>query len=133
MSDFDSFVANCIPPYAGTGSRRGPARLLGDYYAIITNVADGYDDVVAEYYNDLSCRYFIQEIIDDPRARELPGYSSFVTSVTKLDDDFKALLTSRPVAPGRYWWETHLPLEAGAKLREECQALYGYSPREVLE
>ncbi|GAA4154024.1 hypothetical protein [Leifsonia shinshuensis] len=133
MSDFNAYVQALVPAYPGTGRLRDPDSLLWQYAAVITNVADGYDDNLAEYFNDLSCRDFIELVLRDPKASEHAPFRDFHDAVSALDRRFKTFLAPQPVAPGNRWWTTHLPLRAGANLRHDMQAIFGYGAQPAEE
>ncbi|TDP99254.1 hypothetical protein AXZ95_3167 [Leifsonia sp. 115AMFTsu3.1] len=126
VSEFATYVENVVRPYPGTGRKRDSASLLHDYYAIITNVAGGYNDYVAEYFNDLAPRDFIEQVLRDPTAQRFPEFEEFVRQVDDLDEQFRRLLTPTPVAPGKGWWTTHLPLRAGRRFNDEMWTLFDY-------
>jgi len=65
-------------------------RWVSEYEALVKYIAEGYEEIIYEYTNDLACRTFIQKAIDKKNADIL----SMLPRIEKSDSLLKNILIS---------------------------------------
>ncbi|MFC9969866.1 hypothetical protein ACFVH6_03070 [Spirillospora sp. NPDC127200] len=95
------------------------AEMVGEWERLVTEVENGYEDMVDEYTNDLYCRNWLHEawllldehllVIWSPRVEELDGRFRAAT----VDDDGQAVGYFHRVDPDLWWWRRHPRLLVG--------------------
>ncbi|MEU7756481.1 hypothetical protein AB0B57_13395 [Micromonospora sp. NPDC049101] len=111
-----------------TGGRR-PTGYVEGWEQFVGFCEDGYDDVLDEYWNDLSVRHAIETVLTDERLRGFPQMGWVRERVEAADERFRAVLSEQPM-PGladRPWWEAHVPAFVGPVLAAELWDSYGIS------
>ncbi|WP_232668009.1 hypothetical protein [Pseudonocardia sp. TRM90224] len=107
-----------------------PFDLIGGWEQLVDVVAEGYDDNIYEYRNDLSVRERIEVLLQDESLSGVEQMERVRTQVGEIDARFRSLLRPEPVRGNSPWWEAHLPAYAGAELVADIKAAYGVSIEE---
>ncbi|MCO1595591.1 hypothetical protein M8C17_10480 [Micromonospora sp. RHAY321] len=109
-----------------TGGRR-PTGFVEGWEQFVGFCEEGYDDVLDEYWFDLSVRQRIETALTDDRLRDFPQMGWFREQVGAVDERFRAVLSEErfPARTELPWWEAYLPAWAGPVLAEELWSTYG--------
>ncbi|MBM0232338.1 hypothetical protein JNW91_10970 [Micromonospora sp. STR1_7] len=109
-----------------TGGRR-PTGYVEAWEQFVGFCEEGYDDVLDEYWFDLSVRHAIEQVLTDEGLRGFPQMGWFRELVGDADERFRAVLSEQraPVRSDAPWWEAYLPAWAGPVLAAELRDTYG--------
>ena len=85
-------------------------RWVAQYESLVTYIVSGYEEIIYEYTNDLSCRLFIQECIESSNSEVL----KMIPRIEKADRELKAVLVSCNKSihgnyPKNYFWFWGVP------------------------
>ena len=85
-------------------------RWVNQYERLVSYVASGYEEIIYEYTNDLSCRLYIQQGMESADRKIL----AMMPRVKKADSDLKTYLVpcKRPIYgsyPKSYFWFWGVP------------------------
>lgn len=80
------------------------------YETLVNYVCEGYEEIIYEYTNDLSCRLFIQEAIEQKSER----IQTMTDRIKRADKKFQSFLQKTNVCihgnyPDRYFWFWSIP------------------------
>jgi hypothetical protein len=107
-----------------------PFDLIDRWEQMVEHVADGYDDNIYEYRNDLSVRGRIEDLLQDESLKDVEQMKWVRAQVSEIDARFRSLVRPEPVRGNSPWWEAHLPASAGAELAADIKEAYGVSIEE---
>ena len=85
-------------------------RWVSQYEGLVTYICSGYEEIIYEYTNDLSCRLFIQEGIESVDKEIL----KMMPRIRKADSELKQILIpcNKPIHgnyPKNYFWFWGVP------------------------
>lgn len=99
-------------------------RWVSNYEYLVKYICEGYEEIIYEYTNDLTCRLLIQNAIEENN----PAILSMLRRIEISDSKFKAILLSTKECihgdyPKSYFWFWGIPrnsdeLMLEAKLQE---------------
>lgn len=132
MTSPKEFVERFRAIVAARGWRRvtSPFDLIDRWAQVVEHVADGYDDNIYEYLNDLSVRGIIEDLLQDESLRDVEQMKWVRAQVSEIDARFRSLVLPESVRDDSPWWEAHLPAYAGAELVADIKDVYGVSIEE---
>ncbi|MFJ7158385.1 hypothetical protein ACIQUQ_26075 [Streptomyces sp. NPDC101118] len=78
---------------AGRGGGDSALRHLTSWKRFVEACAEGYDDVISEYFEDLRVRDAIECGLAEKSLRELAGYEEFSRAVQAVDARFREIAT----------------------------------------
>ncbi|MGW2623290.1 hypothetical protein [Micromonospora taraxaci] len=108
-----------------TGGRR-PTGLVEGWEQVVEFCEEGYDDVLDEYWFDLSIRHTIDTMLTDERLSGFPQMGWVRERVAAADERFRAVLSEQRMPARREmpWWEAYVPAWAGPVLAAELRDTY---------
>ncbi|MGW4677610.1 hypothetical protein ACWEOS_03985 [Micromonospora taraxaci] len=108
-----------------TGGRR-PTGLVEGWEQVVEFCEEGYDDVLDEYWLDLSIRHTIDRMLTDERLSGFPQMGWVRERVEAADERFRAVLSEQRMPARREmpWWEAYVPAWAGPVLAAELRDTY---------
>ncbi|MET7861719.1 hypothetical protein ACPB67_26380 [Micromonospora taraxaci] len=108
-----------------TGGRR-PTGLVEGWEQVVEFCEEGYDDVLDEYWFDLSIRHTIDRMLTDERLSGFPQMGWVRERVEAADERFRAVLSEQRMPARREmpWWEAYVPAWAGPVLAAELRDTY---------
>lgn len=85
-------------------------RLVHEYERLVDYICDGYEEIIYEYTNDLTCRSFIEEAL----VKKCPNIIYLKKRIDQADKKFQAILLKTKVCifgnyPKSYFWFWGIP------------------------
>ncbi|MEU7929813.1 hypothetical protein [Micromonospora sp. NPDC049107] len=108
-----------------TGGQR-PTGLVEGWEQVVEFCEEGYDDILDEYWFDLSIRHTIDRVLTDERLFGFPQMGWVRERVAAADERFRAVLSEQrmPAQREEPWWEAYVPAWAGPVLAAELRDTY---------
>ncbi|MER7107847.1 hypothetical protein [Streptomyces sp. NPDC000229] len=95
-------------------------------FSSVENCAQGYEDSIAEYRDELSIRRFLQAVIDDPQIQQAADVQWFIGEVAAIHARFSSLLEGGFQVTGSWgWWERRIPRVGGGIFLLDVRDAYG--------
>lgn len=93
----------------------------------VSVVAQGYDDNIYEYENDLSIRGRIDKVLPDSTLSTFSDHEDFHKRISKADSQFRSACHQDILirSAGDPWWERLVPIHASRELLDDIQRLFG--------
>lgn len=90
-----------------------------DYENLVNYICEGYEEVIYEYTNDLACRLFIQEAIE----QESKSILSLLDRIRNTDKKLQAILQKTSMCiygiyPKEYFWFWGIPRNSNELMNE---------------
>ncbi len=94
-------------------------KLVTDYETIVNYICEGYEEIIYEYTNDLACRLFIQEAIEQKSKNILP----LENRIRSTDKRLKSVLQETNICiygnyPKEYFWFWGIPKNSNELMNE---------------
>ena len=104
-----------------------PTGLVEAWEGFVDECAEGYDDNLDEFDNDVGIRDAVELVVTDDRLRDFPQMAWVHDRVRAADERFRALLQERELTSALPlpWWRLHPLRYAGAELVADLHARYG--------
>ena len=128
MSNPNPFLATVEKVLGGSVSspRNSPAQLLAQWQQFVNWCDEGYRWDVSEYWNELSVREKLEQLLTADRLQPFQELGELKTRVGETDIRFKSLLMPDVKLPNReQWWEQGVLKRAGEQYAEYFREAHG--------
>ncbi|ULR52980.1 hypothetical protein [Streptomyces deccanensis] len=113
---------------AGRGAEVSASRDLASWREFVAACAEGYDDVLPEYFHDLRVRDAIERGLANHSLMGMRGFADFSRAVHIVDERFREIATVRIVLadPEMFsWWHHVVPGRGSEEFARDLQLHFG--------
>ncbi|MEU4613018.1 hypothetical protein [Streptomyces umbrinus] len=113
---------------AGLGEGASAVRDLASWKGFVAACAEGYDDVLHEYFHDLRVRDAIERGLVAESLMSVEGFGDFCRAVRAIDEIFREIATV-PISladPSAFsWWHHVVPGRGGEDFADDLRHHFG--------